>query len=86
MSAVDPRPEVAEYALEHDVALLRGPRDAMRALAAVASLRPASATSSSAEPVDLADLLGEGTLAEFESALVLERYGVPVAPREGVLR
>jgi acetyltransferase len=31
--------------------------------------------------VDLADLLGEGALAEFESALVLERYGVPVAPR-----
>ncbi len=41
VSAVDPRPEVAEYALEHDVALLRGPRDAMRALAAAASLRPA---------------------------------------------
>ena len=81
VSAVDPRPEVAEYALEHDVALLRGPRDAMRALAAAASLRPASATSSPAEPVDLADLLGEGALAEFESALVLERYGVPVAPR-----
>ena len=82
VSAVDPRPEVAEYALEHDVALLRGPRDAMRALAAAASLRqPASATTSSAEPVDLADLLGEGALAEFESALVLERYGVPVAPR-----
>ena len=81
VSAVDPRPEVAEYALEHDVALLRGPRDAMRALAAAASLRPASAMSSPAEPVDLADLLGEGALAEFESALVLERYGVPVAPR-----
>ena len=81
VSAVDPRPEVAEYALEHDVALLRGPRDAMRALAAAASLRPASATTSPAEPVDLADLLGEGALAEFESALVLERYGVPVAPR-----
>jgi len=81
VSAVDPRPEVAEYALAHDVALLRGPRDAMRALAAAASLRPASATSSPAEPVDLADLLREGALAEFESALVLERYGVPVAPR-----
>ena len=81
VSAVDPRPEVAEYALEHDVALLRGPRDAMRALAAAASLRPASATTSPADPVDLADLLGEGALAEFESALVLERYGVPVAPR-----
>jgi acetate---CoA ligase (ADP-forming) len=81
VSAVDPRPEVAEYALEHDIALLRGPRDAMRALAAAASMRPASGTSMPAEPVDLADLLDEGALAEFESALVLERYGVPVAPR-----
>jgi acetyltransferase len=81
VSAVDPRPEVAEYALEHDVALLRGPRDAMRALAAAAGLRAADAQSLSAEPVDLADLLGEGALPEFESALVLERYGVPVAPR-----
>jgi acetate---CoA ligase (ADP-forming) len=81
VSAVDPRTEVAEFALEHDVALLRGPRDAMRALAAAASLRPATAIGTPAEPVDLADLLGEGPLPEFESALVLERYGVPVAPR-----
>jgi acetate---CoA ligase (ADP-forming) len=81
VSTVDPRPEVAEFALEHDVALLRGPRDAMRALAAAASLRPSATRGSPAEPVDIADLLGEGPLPEFESALVLERYGVPVAPR-----
>ena len=81
VSAVDPRPEVAEYALAHDVALLRGPRDALRALAAAAGLRPASATPPPAEAVDLSDLLGQGALAEFESALVLERYGVSVAPR-----
>jgi len=81
VSAVDPRPEVAEYALEHDVALLRGPRDAMRALAAAASLRPASGQPEPRAPVELADLLREGPLPEFESALVLERYGVPLAPR-----
>jgi acetate---CoA ligase (ADP-forming) len=81
VSAVDPRPEVAEYALEHDVALLRGPRDAMRALAAAASLRPASGQPDPRAPVELADLLQEGPLPEFESALVLERYGVPLAPR-----
>jgi acetyltransferase len=72
---------VAEYALEHDVALLRGPRDAMRALAAAASLRPASGQPEPRAPVELADLLQEGPLPEFESALVLERYGVPLAPR-----
>jgi len=81
VSAVDSRPEVAEYALEHDVALLRGPRDAMRALAAVARLRPAPPAEHEGEPVELSDLLSQGALAEFESALVLERYGVPVAPR-----
>jgi acetyltransferase len=81
VSAVDPRPEVAEYALEHDVALLRGPRDALRALAAVAGLRPASPKTEAGAPVELADLLTEGPLPEFESALVLERYGVPLAPR-----
>jgi acetyltransferase len=81
VSAVDPRPEVAEYALQHDVALLRGPRDAMRALAAAARLRPSLHAVAEAKPVELSDLLAEGALAEFESALVLERYGVPVAPR-----
>jgi len=81
VSAVDPRPGVSEYALEHDVALLRGPRDAMRALAAVAGLRPASPKTEPGAPVELADLLTEGPLPEFESALVLERYGVPLAPR-----
>ena len=81
VSAVDPRPEVAEYALEHDVALLRGPRDAMRALAAAASLRAVSGQPEPRAPVELADLLQEGPLPEFESALVLERYGVPLAPR-----
>ena len=81
VSAVDPRPEVAEYALEHDVALLRGPRDAMRALAAATRLRARPPADLSTEAVELADLLSEGALAEFESALVLERYGVPVAPR-----
>jgi acetate---CoA ligase (ADP-forming) len=81
VAAVDPRPEVAEFALEHDVALLRGPRDAMRALAAAANVRPAVPAFAPQAPVELADLLAEGPLPEFESALVLERYGVPVAPR-----
>jgi acetate---CoA ligase (ADP-forming) len=81
VSAVDPRPEVAEYALEHDVALLRGPRDAMRALAAAARLRLPPESVEGGNRVELSDLLAEGALAEFESALVLERYGVPVAPR-----
>jgi acetyltransferase len=53
----------------------------MRALAAAANLPPADHASTPPAPVELADLLAEGPLPEFESALVLERYGVPVAPR-----
>ena len=56
VSAVDPRPEVAQYAFEHDVALLRGPRDAMRALAAAAARRPVPAKPEPASPVELDDL------------------------------
>jgi acetate---CoA ligase (ADP-forming) len=81
VAAVDPRPEVAEFALENDVALLRGSRDAMRALAAVARLRPVAPGVEPAAAVDVGDLLEPGALPEFESALVLERYGVPVVAR-----
>jgi acetyltransferase len=77
----DPPSEVAALARERDVALLRGPRTALRALAAVARRRAAPPPSLDREPVDLSDLLAEGPLPEYESALVLERYGVPVAPR-----
>src|SRR3954447_19919668 len=82
VSAVDPRPEVAEFALANDVALLRGPVGAMRRPAGAARLRPAATRAGSeAEPVSLDGLLGAGGLPEFESALVLERYGVPIVPR-----
>jgi acetate---CoA ligase (ADP-forming) len=84
VSAVDPRREVAEYAFEHDVALLRGPRDALRALAAAARLRFPPTGVRSVQRVELDGVLAEGPLPEFESALVLERYGVPVAPRRRV--
>ncbi|MEO8290100.1 MAG: acetate--CoA ligase family protein [Gaiellaceae bacterium] len=82
VSAVDPRPEVAEFALAHDVALLRGPGNAMHALAAAARWRPtAAAASETSDPIDLSDVLADGPLPEFESALILERYGVPVVER-----
>jgi acetyltransferase len=53
----------------------------MRALAAAASLRTASVQPEPEAAVELADLLQDGPLPEYESALVLERYGVPLAPR-----
>jgi acetyltransferase len=80
----DPPPGPADVARAHDIPLLRGSGNAMRALANVARWRPVvrgAPSEEDAEPVDLYDLLAEGALAEFESALVLERYGVAVAPR-----
>jgi acetyltransferase len=80
----DPPPGPADVARAHDIPLLRGSGNAMRALANVARWRPVvrgAPSDGDAEPVDLSDLLADGALAEFESALVVERYGVAVAPR-----
>jgi acyl-CoA synthetase (NDP forming) len=81
VQTADPPPEVAALARSRDVALLRGSRNAMRALAAVARWKPARPEPAAGEAVDLSDLLGKGALPEYESALVLERYGIPVAAR-----
>jgi acetyltransferase len=77
----DPPPQIAAAAHELDVALLRGAREAMRAIAAVAGWSPAGAREELTDArVDLSDLLGgPGPLPEHESSLVLERYGVRVA-------
>jgi acetyltransferase len=78
----DPPRRFQELARELDVALLRGPRDAMLALARVAGRRPLASVSSGNDLPDLNDLLvGAGALPEHESSLVLERLGVPFAER-----
>lgn len=77
----DPPPELLAFAREHDLALLRGPRSAARALAAAARWRPTRPLDERRTPVDIADLLaGAGALAELESSLIVGRYGIPVAP------
>lgn len=53
----------------------------MRALAAVASWRPMRRGVEVHEPLDCPELASAGALPELESGTVLERYGVPVAPR-----
>ncbi|MCS7007873.1 MAG: acetate--CoA ligase family protein, partial [Thermoleophilia bacterium] len=79
--SADPPRRFQELARELDVPLLRGARDSLRALAAV-SLRPRwhRVTVACALP-PVAELLRPGALPEHESALVLERYGVPFAER-----
>lgn len=54
----------------------------MLALGRVARVRMVSVLDeSTAEPPDVADLLTSGALPEYESALVLERFGINFAPR-----
>lgn len=78
---VDPPPEIAELAREADIALLRGTRAAVNALSAVAAWRPRRPPTEMIEPViEVGDLLRDGFLPEFESATLLQRYGVRFAP------
>jgi acetate---CoA ligase (ADP-forming) len=80
--SADPPRRFQELARELDVALLRGPRDAMVALAGVARRASFEPVTSSADAPDVSDLLSaSGALPEHESALVLERFGVPFAER-----
>jgi acetate---CoA ligase (ADP-forming) len=79
--SADPPRRFQDLARELDVPLLRGPRDAMVALART-SRRPGYERAAARVLPDVADLLGPtGTLAEHESSLVLERLGVPFAQR-----
>jgi acetate---CoA ligase (ADP-forming) len=79
----DPPEAIAASALAGGLPLLRGAGPAMRALARAASWRPRRPPRQRppGRPMDLADLLKPGVLAEHESAGVLERYGVPFAAR-----
>jgi len=80
--SADPPRQFQELARELDVALLRGPRDAMVALSRVARRASFERAPSRADAPDVSDLLpASGALPEHESALVLERFGVPFAQR-----
>jgi acetate---CoA ligase (ADP-forming) len=79
--SADPPRAFQELALELRLPLLRGPRDAMLALARVALLSHISPVGVDEPTPDVSDLLQEGAHSEHVSALVLERLGVPFAPR-----
>lgn len=82
VQACDPTPAVAKLARDRDVAMLRGSRNAMRALSAVAGWRPRRPPAlDEAHPIDLGGLIKAGALSEYDSGVVLERYGIAVGPR-----
>lgn len=80
--STDPPPAIAEMARARDVALLRGTREGLRAIAAVARwhARPARAAANGHPPV-AGDPLPAGALPEHDSCALLERYGVGFPPR-----
>jgi acetyltransferase len=79
--SADPPRMFQTLARELDVPLLRGPRDSMRALAAVSRRRTWYPLTYACTPPPVSDLLRAGPLPEHESALVLEACGVPFAER-----
>ncbi len=81
--SADPPARFQELARELDLALLRGPRDALTALAHVARWTPASVGGDEPRaPVPLDGLIETtGALPEHESSAILERYGISFAPR-----
>ena len=80
--SADPPRAFQELARELRLPLLRGPRDAMLALARVARLRPLSPRRRArACPGRLGPARGRARSPSTSSALVLERLGVPFASR-----
>lgn len=80
---VDAPDAVARVANEAGIPLLRGTRTALGALAAVAGWHariPGNAPPSPFPTVNIADLMRPGTLPEWESATILQRYGVRFSP------
>jgi acetyltransferase len=79
----DPTRRFHDLSRELDLALLRGPRDALVAIAKVVAWAPAATEPDDHPgPIDLDDLLDRGgAIPEHESSTALERYGVRFAPR-----
>jgi acetate---CoA ligase (ADP-forming) len=80
--SADPPPTIAELARRLDLPLLRGTTQALRALSAVAGWHPARSIALPDSPaVELGTMLTAGAMSEYDSAGVLERYGVSFARR-----
>jgi acetate---CoA ligase (ADP-forming) len=80
--ATDPPPAIAALALRRDLALLRGTREGLAAIAAVARWDARRDRQVAGAHVPLAgEPLPPGALPEHDSCALLERYGVPFPPR-----
>ena len=84
--SVDAPQEILDICKKYDMPLLRGINTAMAAIGHSGRWRTTSALEQNfGAPIDIAKMITrEGALPEYESAEILERYGVPIAARKRV--
>lgn len=83
---VDAPQEILDICQKYELPLLRGINSAMQALGRAGSWAKATPlTKNFGAPIAIADMVTRsGALPEFESAEILERYGVPIAARKRI--
>jgi acetyltransferase len=84
--SVDAPQSILDICAQYDLPLLRGINGAMQALGHAGRWqKPSTINQKFGEPINIADMLTrDGALPEYESAEILERYGVPIASRKRV--
>ena len=84
--SVDAPQAIIDICSRYELPLLRGINGAMQALGHAGRWsKPATIHQNFGAPIEIADMVThEGALPEYESAEILERYGVPIASRKRV--
>lgn len=84
--SVDAPQSILDICAQYDLPLLRGINGAMQALGHAGRWsKPSTIHQNFGSPIVISDMVTrEGALPEYESAEILERYGVPIASRKRV--
>ena len=84
--SVDAPQAIIDICSQYELPLLRGINGAMQALGHAGRWsKPTTIHQNFGTPINIADMVTrEGALPEYESAEILERYGVPIASRKRV--
>jgi acetyltransferase len=84
--SVDAPQSILDICAKYELPLLRGINGAMQALGHAGRWnKPSTIRQNFGSPIDISNVVTrEGALPEYESAEILERYGVPIASRKRV--
>jgi len=84
--SVDAPQSILDICAKYELPLLRGINSAMQALGRAGAWKKAATLHQEfGEPIEISDVVTRtGALPEYESAEILERYGVPIASRKRV--